>query len=163
MPHELDVVARNKQECMAVEVKFHNSVGYKTNVRTALYVRARMNDIFAKREEDPTQCPVNRGLLITNTKFTKNAIEYATCADLDIIGWTYPHDRSLLQLIIKHDIYPITALTKLSKSQKHALIAQGIILCEMLYSNKEALVGLGLSKDHIEDILHEASELSTMK
>lgn len=160
--HELDVVASNDEECIAVEVKFHNSIGFKTNVRTALYVHSRMNDIFEKREEDPSKCPVNKGLLITNTKFTKNAVEYAECVGLDIIGWSYPEKNSLLDLIMKYDVYPITALTTLSGSQKQALIKKGIILCEDLERNQEAIMSLGLSKDHIAKVLQEATHLGKM-
>jgi len=160
--HELDVVATNDKECVAVEVKFHNSIGFKTNVRTALYVRARMDDIFAKRIEDRANCPVNRPLLITNTKFTKNAIEYAECAELDIIGWTYPEGGSLLELITKYEVFPITTLTTLSGSQKQSLISKGIILCEDLERNKEAILSLGLSKTHIAEVLQEATHLGKM-
>lgn len=160
--HELDVVATNEEECVAVEVKFHNSVGFKTNVKTALYVYSRMNDIFDRRDKDPATCPVNRGLLITNTKFTKNAIEYATCVGLDIIGWRYPESGSLLELIMKHDVYPITTLTTLSRSQKQTLISKGVILCEDLERHKEVILSLGLSKAHIENVLQEARELGTM-
>ncbi|XKT75036.1 MAG: ATP cone domain-containing protein [Patescibacteria group bacterium UBA2103] len=160
--HELDVVATKDGECVAIEVKFHNSPGFKTNVRTALYVQARMEDIFAKRDEDPKSCPVNRPLLLTNTKFTKNAVEYASCVGLDMLGWRYPEKDSLLDLITEYDVYPITALTTLSRSQKQSLITKGIILCEELERNKEALIDLGLSRDHVSEILQEAKGLSTM-
>lgn len=160
--HELDVVATNEHECVAVEVKFHNSIGFKTDVRTALYVRARMNDIFEKRIEERSHCPVNKGLLITNTKFTTNALAYAECAGLDIIGWGYPEGRSLLDLIMKYDVYPITTLTTLSKSQKQSLIAEGIILCEDLEKKQEAILSLGLSKNHIQKVLQEAIYLGKM-
>lgn len=161
--HELDVVASNGEECIAIEAKFHNSLGYKTNVKTALYVRARMDDIFARRIEDRSHCPVNKPLLLTNTKFTTNAIEYAECVGLEIVGWMYPEGRSLLDLIIKHEVYPITSLTTLSKSQKQSLIRKGVILCDVLKENKEALLSLGLSKDHIEEVLQEAQALGKIE
>lgn len=160
--HELDVVASNENECVAVEVKFHNSIGFKTNVRTALYVHSRMNDIFEKRIEDRSHCPVNKGLLLTNTKFTKNAVDYAECVGLDIVGWTYPQGNSLLDQIMKYEVYPVTTLTTLSGSQKQSLISKGIILCEDLERNKEAVLSLGLSKTHISEVLQEAKALGTM-
>jgi len=161
--HELDVVAKNNKECIAVEVKFHNSIGFKTNVKTALYVRARMDDIFARRIEERSHCPVNTPLLLTNTKFTKNAIEYAECVGLNMIGWRHPEGGSLLELITKHKIFPITALTTLSGSQKRSLITRGIILCEDLEKNKEAILSLGLSKTHIKEVLQEAKGLGTIE
>jgi hypothetical protein len=160
--HELDVVASNKEECIAIEAKFHNNLGFKTNVKTALYVQARMVDIFEKRIEDRAHCPVNKPLLLTNTKFTTNAIEYAECVGLNMIGWMYPKGQSLLDLIIKYEVYPITTLTTLSKSQKQSLIRKGIILCADLKENKEAILSLGLSKTHIEEVLQEAYALGKM-
>lgn len=160
--HELDVLASNDKECLAIEVKFHNSAGYKTNVRTTLYMKARIDDIFDDRVTDAKKCPANNALLITNTKFTKNAVKYAECVGLPIIGWRYPEEGSLLDLMIEHQVYPITALTTLSGSQKDELIQEGVILCEELPRRKELLVSLGLSKQHVHEVLAEADGLCTM-
>jgi hypothetical protein len=47
--HEVDVVAKKGDETMYVEAKFHNSPGFKTDLKVALYVKARMDDIRAAR------------------------------------------------------------------------------------------------------------------
>lgn len=159
--HEVDVLASNGEECVAIEVKFHNSAGFKTNVKTMLYVHARSQDIFAKHP-DKASCPIQRALLVTNTKFTYNAIQYADCVGFDILGWRHPEEKSLLDLMMEYHVYPITALTTLSKSQKDTLIEEGIILCEELPRRKEVLVSLGLSKEHVSNVLEEASGLCTM-
>lgn len=160
--HELDVLASNDEECLAIEVKFHNSAGYKTNVKTTLYMHARINDIFDESVRSAKKCLANRAVLLTNTKFSKNAIQYAECVGLSIIGWRYPENGSLLDLMMEHHVYPITALTTLSKSQKDELIQEGVILCEQLPRNKEVLVSLGLSKQHVGEVLAEAEGLCTM-
>jgi predicted lactoylglutathione lyase len=63
---------------------------------------------------------------------------------------------------MKYDVYPITTLTTLSRSQKQSLISKGVILCEDLEKNKEVILSLGLSKTHIDNVLQEARELGTM-
>lgn len=157
--HELDVLARKDGECIAVEAKFHNQNGTRTDTKVALYMHARMSDIFEYRKQHEEGCPVNRAMLITNTKFTRTAITYAECVDLELVGWDYPKGNSLLDRMNRLGLYPITALTRLSKSQKKELMKQGVVLCSKLEDHKDMLVTLGLSKEKMEDVLEEARAL----
>ena len=43
--HEIDVVAWNKEKLMMVEAKFHNELGIKSDVKIALYMKARFDDL----------------------------------------------------------------------------------------------------------------------
>src|SRR3990167_317293 len=43
--HEVDVVLSRGSEMTYVEAKFHNAAGFKTDLKTALYVKARIDDI----------------------------------------------------------------------------------------------------------------------
>lgn len=157
--HELDVLARKEGECIAIEAKFHNQYGTRTDTKVTLYMHARMSDIFAYREKNEKDCPVNRAMLITNTKFTKTAIKYAECVDLELVGWNYPKGNTLLDRISRANLYPITALTRLSKSQKRELLRQGVVLCNRLRDHKDILVTLGLSKEKMEAVIKEAEEI----
>ena len=159
--HELDVVATNDEECVAVEVKFHNKIGTRTDTKVTLYMHARMHDIFEKRNEDPSSCPVNRALLVTNTKFTRTAITYSECVGLELMGWDYPKNNGLADRIEAHGLYPITALTRISNAQKEALLREGIVLCRDLKEKQEALIHLGLSKDKAHQVIAEINELQS--
>ena len=46
VPHEVDVYAKKGNETLAAELKYHNDAGYKTDVKIALYVKARFEDIW---------------------------------------------------------------------------------------------------------------------
>jgi hypothetical protein len=89
--HEVDVYASHPEQntFLAAELKYHNDPGYKTDLKIALYVKSRFEDIFSC---DPgvRACPIDRGLLVTNTKFTSEAIAYAECAGVELLGWGYP-------------------------------------------------------------------------
>lgn len=160
--HEVDVYATRNGEYLAAELKYHNDPSYKTDVKTALYVKARFDDIWNCDPKSQT-CPVDHGMLITNTKFTTQAVQYATCAGLELLGWSYPHQGNLYDRIVASGLYPVTALTLLKKAEKKLLIEQGIVTCELLKVRREALRELGLSSERIGAVLAEADQLCAGK
>jgi hypothetical protein len=42
----------------------------------------------------------HQGWLVTNTRFTGDAIQYGNCAGLKLIGWDYPAEGSLKDLYV---------------------------------------------------------------
>src|SRR3989338_6254857 len=107
-PHEVDVFAEKDGKRIGIEAKFHNEPGGKTDIKDALYVKARYEDL--RSAPDPSS-RVDEGWLITNTSFTRNAIRYAQCSDLTLIGWDYPRSRNLMTLIEEARVHPLTCLT----------------------------------------------------
>ncbi len=157
--HEVDVYAKKGTEHLAAELKYHNDPNYKTDVKVALYVKARFDDIWRCDPKISSTCPVDRGYLITNTKFTTSAIQFAECSNIGLIGWSYPLEGNLYDRIIAAGIYPITALTTLRKSEKRLLIEQGIVTCEQLEKKREALRKLGINPARIGTIMAEVQTL----
>jgi hypothetical protein len=160
--HEVDVYATRGGEYLAAELKYHNDPNYKTDVKTALYVKARFDDIWQCDPNEQT-CPIDHGMLITNTKFTSQAIQYAKCSGMELLGWDYPLKGNLFDRIIASGIYPITALTLLKKSEKRLLINKGIIITEQLREHREALRNISIPPERIGSILAEAASLSDFK
>lgn len=155
VPHEVDVYATKGEEHLAAELKYHNDPNYKTDVKTALYVKARFDDIW---QCDPTvsaTCPVDHGYLITNTKFTEMAIQFAKCSGIGLLGWSYPTEGNLYDRIIAAGIYPVTALTELKKAEKNLLVDQGIVTTEQLSRKREALRKLSIPPERIGLIIAE--------
>lgn len=157
--HEVDVYATRGEDYLAAELKYHNDPGYKTDVKVALYVKARFDDIFACDPSQKITCPVSTGMLITNTKFTSQAVQYAKCSGLGLLGWSYPHEGNLYDRIVASGLYPITALTLLRKSEKRLLIDQGIVTCQLLRQNREAMRKLSMSPERIGAVIAEAEAL----
>jgi hypothetical protein len=156
--HEVDVYATRNGEFLAAELKYHNDPGYKTDLKIALYVKARFDDIW---QCDPkTQvCPVDHGFLITNTKFTSQAIQYAKCSGMQLLGWDYPEVGNLYDRMVATGLYPITSLSLLKKAEKRLLIDKGIITCEQLREHREALRSLSITPERIGGIIAEATSL----
>ncbi|HEV8666945.1 MAG TPA: restriction endonuclease, partial [Candidatus Paceibacterota bacterium] len=114
--HEVDVVLTKDGVTTFVEAKFHNSLAYKSDLKVALYVKARIDDLRAAGHTTAT------GLLVTNTKFTDVAVQYAECQLLALLSWDYPQGSTLHERIERAKLYPITAITSLSRREKTALL-----------------------------------------
>jgi hypothetical protein len=157
--HEVDVLATGNGKCIAAELKFHNDMGYKSDVKIALYVHARFVDIMEAARNEQTTCPITESWLITNTKFTTQAIQYGTCAGLTMVGWSYPDKGNLQDLIEESGIHPLTCLTTLSKSEKMQLLANDVVLCKTLPENPDVLRHIGVPEPKIVKIIEESQYL----
>lgn len=131
--HEVDVVAYNPKELLMIEAKFHNELGTKSDLKVALYVKARFDDL---KENVFNYGGSNRKItdswLVTNTKFSSTAIHYGLCKGLTMIGWNYPEKGNLQDMIESEALHPITCLVSLSQSEKKALLASRVVLCSAL-------------------------------
>lgn len=158
--HEVDVVAKKKDEILYVEAKFHNAAGFKTDLKVALYVKARLDDIGAARQSTKAK-GVMRGLIVTNTKFTSHAARYAACAGVDILGWEQPHGRTLSDRIAAAKLYPVTALTTLGRREKISLLGQKVVLCKAVPAATGVLAAAGVAGHRIDAVLEEVGALCT--
>lgn len=158
--HELDVIAYNDKKLIMTEVKFHNQNGIKTDLKVALYVKARFDDLRKMHfHYGGRDMMLSEGLLITNTKFTKSAISYAMCAGVGMIGWNYPVRGNLHDLIVRNKMHPVTSLTSLSFDEKKYLIGRGLVLCSTVKDKMPILHEGGFSQKRINDIIEEIRTL----
>lgn len=152
--HEIDVKAVGEKTIFC-ECKFHNNPNTKNDVKTALYVHARSEDL--KKNEDNN---LDEFWLISNTKFSKDAIEYSDCVGLKLLGPNAPHKQALSELAIKNKVYPVSSLYSLTKKQARQLIDRDIIVIQQIHKSLNILKELGFSDDLIEKILNEIKRLT---
>jgi hypothetical protein len=157
--HEVDVVARAGDELVLVECKYRNMAGFKCDVKVPLYIHSRFEDI---RGQQPQELRI-QGWIATNARFTGDAIKYADCIGLKLLGWDHPVQDSLRHWLDRTRLYPLTVLTSLSRIQKQALLAQNLILTRDLLARPEVLRLLpgGLSRTDEQQILEECRQLGT--
>ncbi len=153
--HEVDVLAERRGKRVGIEAKFHNDAAGKTDVKDALYVKARYDDLRRAPLESQR---VDEGWLVTNTEFTRNAIRYAQCSGLTIISWDYPHQRGLFHMIEQAKVHPLTCLTTLSDGEKHRFLDQKVVLCKSVTA-PHVLREYGVRPDRIPHVLDEAQRL----
>lgn len=134
--HEVDVVGNHGGKLLLVECKYRNIPGYKCDVKVPLYIHSRFEDIRHKRNLEPYEV---EGWIATNSRFSGDAIQYAECAGLKLIGWDYPEGNGLSDWLDETRLYPLTVLTSISKAQKRYLLEHELILCRDILERPELL------------------------
>ncbi len=157
--HEVDVVAWNENKLIMAEAKFHNELGMKSDLKVALYVKARFDDLKEMEFVYGSKRRLDEGILITNTNFTEKAVRYSECAGVKLIGWNYPAVGNLHDTISDTGLHPITCLTSLSSADKKSLMGKGVVLCRNVRDGGEALASAGLRKETIEEAVRESTLL----
>jgi hypothetical protein len=155
--HEIDVSAWNDKELIFVEAKFHNDHGTKSDLKVALYIKSRWDDLkdidFSGFGESKRK--MDKGILITNTKFTESAVQYAKCQNMELIGWNYPEVGNLQDLIEETGLHPITCLTSISQAEEKRIMEAGIVLCKQAKDNPDILKQAGFDDEKIIRIIDE--------
>jgi hypothetical protein len=162
--HEIDIIAWSKEKLIMCEAKFHNELGIKSDLKIALYVNARWEDINGAVFESFGATPSNgrkldEGWLITNTKFSERAIEYAKCRKMILVGWNYPEQGNLHDLIEEAELHPITCLRSISAGEKKALMAAGIVLCKQAYDNADIVDRAGINREKIKRMMEDIRQI----
>ena len=160
--HEVDILMEKDNRHIFAECKFHNQQGIKTDVKVALYVHSRFMDLqkgHDMNEKTLSTPKIHEGWLITNTKLTSDAIEYANCIGLTVIGWDYPEKGNLQDLILETGVHPLTFLTTLSAGDKTNLLNQGVVMCRDLKKSEEPLRSLGFDDDRIKKVVNEVDKV----
>jgi hypothetical protein len=159
--HELDVVARKENLARFVECKYHSQRGQKTDVKVSLYVHSRFRDLEDNlQHKRPQNHPHFEGWLVTNTRFSDDAVAYGRCAGLHLVSWDYPGAGSLKDMIEKTGLYPITCLANLSEGEKNSLAEKGVLLCRDVEQRVPDLLRLGISDARTREIVDEANKIA---
>lgn len=158
--HEVDVTAVKENEHYLVECKFHSDQGRNCNVKIPLYIQSRFKDLeiqWLKNKDHSLK--FHKGWVYTNTRFSTDAIQFGECVGLGLVSWDYPEQNSLKYKIDRSRLYPITALSLLSKQDKLNILNKGIVLCSEICDNPELLNDLEIATSKKKRILREANEL----
>jgi Holliday junction resolvase-like predicted endonuclease len=130
--HEIDVMAEKDQKHFIIETKYRNKGGLKVDLQVPMYQQARLQDIVASTSKRHSSRFAHRAWVITNTKFTKKAIQYATCMGIVLTGWGYPTKESLQRLIEKKRLYPITVLPSVHTNAREKIAAKNVMFTKEL-------------------------------
>ncbi|GGW41348.1 restriction endonuclease [Arenibacter certesii] len=158
--HEVDVLAEKDGNSYAVECKFHSDPRTVSNIRVPLYINSRFLDIQNRWNKDPLKkSHLKQGWLVTNTRFSSDAIAYSKCVGLQLLSWDYPENNGIKHNVDHYALYPITTLTTLSKKEKHQLIENDIILTLELFNAPLALEKIGISSLRKRKVMNEIKDL----
>jgi len=155
--HEVDVIAWNIQRLVMVEAKFHHELNIKSDSKVALYIEARREDLAETFfDYGNIKRKISEFWLVTNTKFTDQAIIYGECNGLKMLGWNYPTRENLHEIIEKNALHPITCITTLTHQQKKDLIGRNILTCTDLIREPQVLDQVGVKGEDAKKVVEEA-------
>lgn len=157
--HEVDVVAQKKDQYIVAECKFHSEEGRNCNVKVPLYIHSRYNDILNFYSDKNNSEKPNEGWVVTNTRFTEDALQYGNCVGLYLLSWDFPKDNGLKDRIDRLGLYPVTVSTLLTQREKQFLLSRDVVLCKQLINDDFYLDHLGISEKRKERILEEVKLL----
>lgn len=161
--HEIDIVARQQKHHFLLEAKYRNARGMKIDSEVVMYAHARFLDLAPALEAREGGAASHRMWVITNTKFTSQAVAYASCKGVRLTGWNFPRGEGLERMVERTGLYPITALPSVSgakrlkeqfASAKIATVREAASL-----SGKALAKRAGLQTGQAARILREAEDL----
>lgn len=158
--HEIDVIAHKENQTTIIECKFHSEQGLNCNVKIPLYINSRYQDVKTYwMTNSKHRTSLTKGWVVTNTRFTEDALKYGNCCGLYLVSWDYPQNNGLKDRIDRLGLYPITVSTLLTNREKQFLLSRDVVLCRELIHDKFYLDHLGVSDIRKEKILNEISLL----
>ena len=123
---------------------------------------AKSVELFQNSLNEYEKAGVNHfheGYVVTNTRFSNDAIAYANCRNLKLMSWDYPVGMSLRELIEKFKLHPITCLTSLTKKDKKDLLLAGVVSCADISKKTDILRKLKMNNDKIRNVINEAGAI----
>jgi len=158
--HEVDILADKENSYLIIECKFHSDQRRICDVKVPLYIHSRFLDVMVELKKKPEFANKHfSGGLVTNTRFSSDALAYGTCMGMFMLSWDYPQDKSLKSLIDQSGLHPLTSLMTLTRYEKQQLLNKGIVLCKSLNGNEKILHEIQVSAPRIKKILSEVEFL----
>lgn len=161
--YEMDVLAQKEDVMYLGECKYRNQPGEKVDVNVCLKEFALTSDMrrgtyFSSNKSIKSI----QSLIITNTKFTEQAIKYAECEGLYLLGWRYPVEGGLEKLIEDKKLYPITILPSFKNYLMNYFAEKDMMLAKDLLEIKDIAKFAEIAKiptRQIENLCREARVL----
>lgn len=155
--YEIDFLAETEDVTYIGECKYRNNAGDKIDVNVCLKSFAILEDV---KSGGSLKGDLNF-FVVTNTKFTDQAIKYSNCKKMRLLGWNYPKNEGLEDLIDKHNLYPITILPSFKSYHAEVFKKEGIMLVDEIlgldvvkFSKK-----VNIPKNQLESLKREANIL----
>lgn len=158
--HELDVLARKGKLCRFAECKFRNDNSHKIDIKTTLYVQARMEDL--RQGLGKTEAYAHTEIeawLACNGRFSEDSLQYAKCRSLKLLGWSYPKGQSIRERMDAAKLYPLTCLSSLKQEQKKQLLNKGYVFCRDMLQIEEISKLLQLAPEEAKALQKEIQSL----
>lgn len=155
--YEIDFLAEKGEVLYIGECKYHRFPGIRIDLTVALANYARFldiqkgNSLGGKRKL--------KSLLVTNTKFSSQAVEYSNCVGVRLLGWKYPPSNGLETIIDKQKLYPITVFSELNDKEVESLFERRVILIRDLLDLNISDFSKIIARKKLEEIIKKAQSI----
>ncbi|UGS21572.1 restriction endonuclease [Flavobacterium cyclinae] len=158
--HEIDILLLKNDLVTLVECKFHSGQDAKSDVKVPMYILSRFNDVKDRKYDlFSAKRNISKCTIVTNNRFTSDAIQFGECSGMNMLSWDYPQKNGIKELVDTYKVYPITCLTTLTKAEKEKLLILECITVEDLILHPNNLKNIELSRNRIKNVLKEANQL----
>lgn len=159
--YEIDFLSINKakKKVLVGECKYRSRPGDRLDLDVALSNFGRFYDI--KNGPILTKYPQGyevESILVTNAKFTSQAVKYSRGYGVELLGWRYPKDRGLETIIEEGQLWPITVLPAVNAELMRVFAAHKIMLVKDLVEIPlpDLAQTTGLSEKHLKEVVDQA-------
>jgi Holliday junction resolvase-like predicted endonuclease len=156
--HEVDAIARKDGLAYFVEVKHHLSYHALTGLDESRIARAVLEDVSEGFQLGKTDFRIDKAMIVTNTRYSEHAIEYGKCRGILQVGWNYPVNKGLENMIEEKRLHPISCLRGVTDEERLMLAGRGLVFIRQLLDEEE--LGLarktGLRRESIRAIMEKA-------
>lgn len=129
--YEVDFLAERESITYIGECKYRNDPGDRVDVNVCLKSFAILDDIKDGGRFKNKQVIF---LIVTNSKFTDEALRYSSCKGIELLGWNYPKDEGLEDMVEAKKLYPVTILPSFKGYLAEALKRERVMLVEDVLS-----------------------------
>jgi len=152
--HEVDAIARKDGVTYFVEAKHHSRYHTPTGLDESRIARAVLEDVIEGFVFGKSDLKIDRAMIVTNTRYSDQAIQYGNCRNILQIGWSSPIDHGLQSMIEGKNLLPLSCLRGLSMDARLKLAIAGIVLFEQLIEEDtmELARKTGLPREFIRNI-----------
>jgi hypothetical protein len=162
--YETDILAENEKTVYFGECKYRNRAGERIDLSVCMKLFAAAIDVKAGNyfKKEIGEGKEIRPILITNAKFSNQAIRYSECQGIRLLGWNYPKNNGLEKMIDDQKLYPITILPSFKKYMNEPFGKAGVMLSEDLLQIKDLAKfceKVSLPKAKAQCLLSEAKTL----
>lgn len=155
--HEVDVLAEKDNRTAMIECKFRHDPGIFISIKDTMSTWARFLDLVDGSEIG--KCPhVDEAWLVTNSRFSRDSIQYGHCKNMVMLSWDHPRERPLPAWIDDKGLYPITLLPRVEDKVLKSLIEAGFsLLQDLAGASVDAVVQKsGLVRETVEKCIRDA-------
>jgi hypothetical protein len=156
--HEVDAIARKDGVTYFVEAKHHLSYHALTGLDESRIARAVLEDVSEGFQMGIADFGVDKAMIVTNARYSDHAIRYGACRGLLQIGWNFPPNGGIENMVGEKKLHPLSCLKGLRVEDRLRLADFGFVFIRQLLAEDELALArkTGIRREVIRDIMGRA-------